>query len=49
MSMTVLSMCVQLLSKLEQTGLQTEGILRVPGSASRVKVTHLNPKTVFTL
>ncbi|ROL45418.1 Rho GTPase-activating protein 18 [Anabarilius grahami] len=26
-----------LLSKLEQTGLQTEGILRVPGSASRVK------------
>ncbi|CDQ91732.1 unnamed protein product [Oncorhynchus mykiss] len=29
--------CLQLLSKLEQTGLQTEGILRVPGSASRVK------------
>uniref|UniRef100_A0A8C2FBF0 Rho-GAP domain-containing protein n=1 Tax=Cyprinus carpio TaxID=7962 RepID=A0A8C2FBF0_CYPCA len=28
----------KLLSKLEQTGLQTEGILRVPGSASRVKV-----------
>uniref|UniRef100_A0A8C7M8X3 Rho GTPase activating protein 28 n=1 Tax=Oncorhynchus kisutch TaxID=8019 RepID=A0A8C7M8X3_ONCKI len=27
----------KLLSKLEQTGLQTEGILRVPGSASRVK------------
>lgn len=30
--------CFQLLYKLEQTGLQTEGILRVPGSASRVKV-----------
>ncbi|XP_066574865.1 rho GTPase-activating protein 28 isoform X2 [Amia ocellicauda] len=27
----------KLLAKLEQTGLQTEGILRVPGSASRVK------------
>ncbi|KAJ8374970.1 hypothetical protein SKAU_G00055500 [Synaphobranchus kaupii] len=27
----------KLLSKLEQTGLQAEGILRVPGSASRVK------------
>ncbi|KAI7792268.1 hypothetical protein IRJ41_000643, partial [Triplophysa rosa] len=27
----------KLLSKLEQTGLQTEGILRVPGSAARVK------------
>ncbi|XP_014351034.1 rho GTPase-activating protein 28 [Latimeria chalumnae] len=27
----------KLLSKLEETGLQTEGILRVPGSASRVK------------
>ncbi|XP_036409272.1 rho GTPase-activating protein 28 isoform X1 [Megalops cyprinoides] len=27
----------KILSKLEQTGLQTEGILRVPGSASRVK------------
>ncbi|XP_041102149.1 rho GTPase-activating protein 28 isoform X2 [Polyodon spathula] len=27
----------KLLCKLEQTGLQTEGILRVPGSASRVK------------
>ncbi|XP_073687123.1 rho GTPase-activating protein 18-like [Garra rufa] len=27
----------KLLFKLEQTGLQTEGILRVPGSASRVK------------
>ncbi|XP_031440249.1 rho GTPase-activating protein 28 isoform X2 [Clupea harengus] len=27
----------KLLSKLEQTGLQTEGILRIPGSASRVK------------
>nr|XP_023679492.1 rho GTPase-activating protein 28-like [Paramormyrops kingsleyae] len=27
----------QLLSKLEQTGLQTEGILRIPGSVSRVK------------
>jgi len=31
----------QLLLKLEETGLETEGILRVPGSASRVKVhTH---------
>lgn len=28
----------QLLLKLEETGLETEGILRVPGSASRVKV-----------
>ncbi|XP_010894928.2 rho GTPase-activating protein 28 isoform X1 [Esox lucius] len=27
----------KLLCKLEQTGLQTEGILRIPGSASRVK------------
>ncbi|MBN3324969.1 RHG18 protein, partial [Atractosteus spatula] len=27
----------KLLAKLEQTGLQTEGILRIPGSASRVK------------
>ncbi|XP_072568461.1 rho GTPase-activating protein 18-like isoform X3 [Paramormyrops kingsleyae] len=27
----------KLLSKLEQTGLQTEGILRIPGSVSRVK------------
>lgn len=27
----------KLLAKLEQTGLQTEGILRVPGSAARVK------------
>lgn len=29
---------LQLLLKLEETGLETEGILRVPGSASRVKV-----------
>lgn len=31
---------MQLLCILEQTGLLTEGILRVPASAARVKVTH---------
>ncbi|XP_039610737.1 rho GTPase-activating protein 28 [Polypterus senegalus] len=34
---TVPQIFKKLLSRLEQTGLQTEGILRIPGSASRVK------------
>ncbi|XP_061111425.1 rho GTPase-activating protein 18-like isoform X1 [Conger conger] len=37
----------KLLSKLEQTGLQTEGILRVPGSASRVKHLRQELETKF--
>lgn len=37
----------KLLSKLEQTGLQTEGILRVPGSASRVKQLRQELETKF--
>ncbi|KAK1794935.1 hypothetical protein P4O66_010130 [Electrophorus voltai] len=37
----------KLLSKLEQTGLQTEGILRVPGSASRVKYLRQELETKF--
>lgn len=44
----ILSIVVQLLLKLEETGLETEGILRVPGSASRVKVCILPIKTLLT-
>lgn len=40
----VLLVFSQLLLKLEETGLETEGILRVPGSASRVKV---RPRAIF--
>ncbi|XP_075777063.1 rho GTPase-activating protein 28 isoform X1 [Pelodiscus sinensis] len=37
----------KLLLKLEATGLETEGILRVPGSASRVKILHQEIETKF--
>ncbi|XP_076827531.1 rho GTPase-activating protein 28 isoform X2 [Brachyhypopomus gauderio] len=37
----------KLLSRLEQSGLQTEGILRVPGSASRVKYLRQELETKF--
>uniref|UniRef100_A0A7M4ETR0 Rho GTPase activating protein 28 n=1 Tax=Crocodylus porosus TaxID=8502 RepID=A0A7M4ETR0_CROPO len=37
----------KLLLKLEETGLETEGILRVPGSASRVKNLHQELETKF--
>lgn len=37
--------CMQLLCILEQTGLLTEGILRVPASAAKVKVTHIQAYT----
>uniref|UniRef100_H9GFT8 Rho GTPase activating protein 28 n=3 Tax=Anolis carolinensis TaxID=28377 RepID=H9GFT8_ANOCA len=37
----------KLLLKLEETGLETEGILRVPGSASRVKSLHQEIETKF--
>ncbi|XP_061451868.1 rho GTPase-activating protein 28 isoform X3 [Rhineura floridana] len=37
----------KLLLKLEETGLETEGILRVPGSASRVKSLHQEIEAKF--
>ncbi|XP_074843516.1 rho GTPase-activating protein 28 isoform X3 [Carettochelys insculpta] len=37
----------KLLLKLEETGLETEGILRVPGSASRVKNLHQEIESKF--
>ncbi|XP_043922449.1 rho GTPase-activating protein 28 isoform X2 [Protopterus annectens] len=37
----------KLLSKIEETGLETEGILRVPGSASRVKTLRQELETNF--
>lgn len=37
----------KLLLKLEETGLETEGILRVPGSASRVKNLHQELEAKF--
>ncbi|XP_072460366.1 rho GTPase-activating protein 28 isoform X2 [Notamacropus eugenii] len=37
----------KLLQKLEETGLETEGILRVPGSASRVKNLHQELESKF--
>uniref|UniRef100_A0A8D0L2Z8 Rho GTPase activating protein 28 n=1 Tax=Sphenodon punctatus TaxID=8508 RepID=A0A8D0L2Z8_SPHPU len=37
----------KLLLKLEETGLETEGILRVPGSASRVKTIHQEIESNF--
>ncbi|KFU96593.1 Rho GTPase-activating protein 28, partial [Chaetura pelagica] len=37
----------KLLHKLEETGLETEGILRVPGSASRVKNLHQELEAKF--
>lgn len=49
-AVTPVSICVrvQLICVLEQTGLQTEGILRVPGSAARLKVTHAQGQVSFT-
>lgn len=43
LSLLPLSLSLQLLSFLEKKGVDSEGILRVPGSQSRIKVHYLGP------